>query len=126
MHEMAYCTEVVDTVIAEATRVNAVSVDRVDIMIGEVRDIVVDLFDGFFHYLAKDTIADNAVVSYQRVPVTVTCRCCGLQYPVNVRNKQAFACPSCGKTEYDVTTGMEFEIVSIDVTTEDDLMGIPA
>lgn len=120
MHEMALCTEVANTVLAEAEAVNAVSVDRVEMVIGEVRDIIEDMFDGFFHYLTRGTIAENCAVSFIRMPVTVRCHNCGRQYPVDVRGKGPVECPGCGKKDYEVATGMEFYIASIDVTTPEE------
>ena len=117
MHEMALCTEVVDNVVAAAEEADAVTVDGVSMVIGEMRDIVVDLFDGFFHFRTRNTIAENAVVSYVTVPVTVDCRVCGQRFPVNMQSEDLVACPRCGATDYVFATGNEFFIESIDVTT---------
>lgn len=120
MHEMALCTEVTDTVLAEANAVNAVSVDHVEMVIGEVRDIIEDMFDSFFHYLTRGTIAENCAVSFVRTPVTVCCHNCNTQYPVDVRGNGSTTCPHCGERDYEVATGMEFYIASIDVTTPEE------
>lgn len=118
MHEMALCTEVVNTALSSAKEVDAVSVDAVSLVIGETRDIVVDLFDGFFHFLARGTMAEGATVSYTRVPLTAKCHLCGQVFPVDIHNRDLVVeCSRCGQRDYEVNSGMEFYIESIDVTT---------
>lgn len=117
MHEMALCTEVAEAVLKEAEAVDAVSVNRVDMVIGEMRDIVEDLFDGFFRYLVRGTIAENCIVSFARVPVAVVCHGCGERYRVDMRGDKNTACPQCGQKDFKMVAGMEFMIESIDVTT---------
>ena len=119
MHEMALCTEVVDNVLAVAQEADAVSVDRVDMVIGEMRDIVIDLFDGFFHFLARDTIAENATVSYTTVPLMVRCRLCGTTFRLDLHGEGEVLCPKCQGHDYEMVSGNEFLIESIDVTTRD-------
>lgn len=122
MHEMALCTEVVDTVIGVAEEADAVSVDGVSMIIGEMRDIIIDMFDDFFHYLARGTIAEGAVVSYTTVPLLVKCRQCGSAFHPDVMKKDTILCPTCGAHDYTLHSGNEFLIESIDVTTRDEVV----
>lgn len=117
MHEMALCTEVVDTVLDVARDADAVSVDGVTMVIGEMRDIIEDMFDSFFHYLTRGTIAENCTVSFLTVPVTVTCKDCDASYRVDLHSGEPLSCPQCGSCEYQLASGNEFLIESIDVTT---------
>ncbi len=120
MHEMAVCTELVNVVLEQARSVGATSVSRVDVTIGEVRDIVESLFDGFFHHLTRGTIAENAVVCYTRVPLTVRCKHCGEVFAVNLQSREKPRCPQCEKSIYDVVTGTEFRIDSISYVVDDE------
>ena len=120
MHEMALCTEVVKSVLAIADEADAVSVDEVSMVIGETRDIIIDMFDSFFHFLARDTIAENATVVYTTVPVMVECRDCGHRFPLDIRSKTTVGCPSCSNRNYKMISGNEFLIESIDVTTREE------
>lgn len=117
MHEMALCTEVVSTVLDTASQADAVSVDRVDMVIGEMRDIITDMFDSFFHYLAKGTIAENAIVSYTSVPLVVRCHACKKAFRLDITQRGETNCPQCNAHDYTMISGMEFLIESIDVTT---------
>ena len=120
MHEMALCTEVVDTVLDVARDADAVSVDGVTMVIGEMRDIIEDMFDSFFHYLTRGTRAENCTVSFLTVPVTVTCKDCDAGYRVDLHSGESLSCPQCGSCEYQFASGNEFLIESIDITTREE------
>lgn len=122
MHEMALCTEVVNVVEATAQEAGAIKVNNISMVIGEMRDIIIDLFDGFFHYLTKDTIAEDAAVYFTTVPATLKCHECGCHFPVDLHATDVIACPSCGKSDYELATGNEFYVESIDVTTAEEAL----
>lgn len=117
MHEMALCTEVVKVVEETAKEAGALKVNNISMVIGEMRDIIIDLFDGFFHYLTKGTIAEDASVIFTTVPATLVCHECGNHFPVDLHANDVVACPSCHSSDYKLATGNEFYVESIDVTT---------
>lgn len=120
MHEMALCTEVVKSVLATAEEADAVAVNEVNMVIGEMRDIIIDMFDNFFHYLARGTIAEHARVTFLTTPLLAKCNDCGQVFPIDIHTGEKASCPACKTMNYEVISGMEFLIESIDVTTRDE------
>lgn len=120
MHEMALCTEVVNVVETTAQEAGAIKVNNISMVIGEMRDIIIDLFDGFFHYLTKDTIAEDASVIFTTMPATLRCHECGCVFPVDLHATDVVSCPTCDCHDYELATGNEFFIESIDITTADE------
>lgn len=114
MHELGYTKEVVRTVVEVAERSGACEARAVYLNIGEVRDIVDDLFCLCFSRLARNTIAQDCAVHIERIPLTLECRRCGRTF-----RGDAFAgevrCPGCQERDYEVRTGMEFGIDHIEV-----------
>ena len=127
MHEMALTRNVVDIVIAEAEKVHAKSVHAVHVTVGEVRDIIDDIFVDMFGWLARGTIAEHAEVHLTRVPLMVKCNQCGNVYHINTRDESTWPCEKCGVRDYKLQSGMEFFISNIEVEfdnkplTEEDL-----
>lgn len=115
MHEMSLTRNVLDIVLNEANAAGATRVQAVRITIGELRDIVEELFEGLFAHLARGTIAEGAELEIVRVPVTVRCRKCSMVYHLDVRDEDTFACPSCGLLDYELNSGMEFLVSGIDI-----------
>lgn len=114
MHELGYTKEVVKTVVAAAELSHANEVRSVYLNIGEIRDIVDDLFRQCFTYLARDTVAKDSAVFIERIPLTLGCRRCGEVFHADVYANQV-CCPACGERDYEVLTGMEFSIDHIEV-----------
>ncbi len=114
MHELSYTRDVVDTVLQVARSSRASEVRAVYMNIGEVRDIVDDLFRKCFAYLARDTIARGSDVVIDRIPLTLRCRGCGEVFRADPFSGPV-QCPACAKRDYEVLTGMEFSIDHIEI-----------
>lgn len=115
MHEMALVGEVVDIVVKEAEAAGATSVRTVTLTIGYMRDIVEDLFDSCFSYLARGTVAEHAEIVLIRVPLTVRCNDCKYVYHINVHKAETWSCPICKARDYVLNTGMEFFVNDIEI-----------
>lgn len=120
MHEMALTRDVVDIVLEEAKRANAAEVRTVYLTIGYVRDIVEDLFERCFAYMARGTVAEHAELVIARVPLTVRCKECGRVYHIDVHDSETWTCAGCGARSYQLETGMEFFVNGIDVAKMDE------
>lgn len=116
MHEMALVRNIVDVVLEHAQAQGATRVKEVYLTIGAGRDIVEDLMQGCFRYLARNTIAEDAELVMTRTPFMVRCRDCGMPFHINVYNSKTWVCPRCGsERNYDLVSGMEFRIDRIEV-----------
>lgn len=115
MHEMALTRNVVDMVVEEAEQAGACEVRTVSLTIGYVRDIVEDLFERCFAYMARGTVAEHAELVITRVPFTVKCRRCCMVFPIDHRDPATWRCPSCQVRDYELNSGMEFFVNSIEI-----------
>lgn len=126
MHEMALTRNVVDMVVAEAESAHAARVTSVTLTIGCMRDIVEDLFEGLFEFLAKGTVAEGAELILLRAPLLVKCEDCGMVYSLNVFESSSWSCPSCNHENYRIISGTQFNIENISITTEEKARGLVA
>lgn len=116
MHEMALVRNVVDIVIDQADAVNADSVETVYLTIGEARDVVEDLFDGLFAFLARGTVAEHAELVILRTPLMFRCNSCGRAFRLDVHDENTWACPGCHTPKnYRLCSGNEFRVDCIEV-----------
>lgn len=118
MHEMSLTRNVVDIVLEEARAANAVEVRSVTVVIGALRDIVEDMFEGLFAHLARGSVAESAELQLIRVPVTVKCRNCSMVYRLDIRDESTYICPSCHQRDYSLNSGMEFYVGDIGIVTK--------
>ena len=115
MHEMALTRNVVDVVVEAAEAAGAVEVRAVHLTIGYMRDIVEDIFERCFTYMARGTVAEKAELVITRVPFTVRCNKCYHVYYIDVNKEETWVCPSCGERDYKLNSGMEFYINDIEI-----------
>ena len=119
MHEMSLVRSVVEIVAEEAEAAGAARVTRVHIVLGEGRDIVTDLFESLFRFLARGTVAENAEVVLHMKPYTVKCCACGSEFHLIPVDRRTWTCPHCGVYKnYKLVSGMEFYISRIEASRE--------
>ncbi|MGI6591318.1 MAG: hydrogenase maturation nickel metallochaperone HypA [Eggerthellaceae bacterium] len=115
MHEMAITGAVVDSVVKYAEKNDAQKVVRVYLRIGELRDIVDDLMQGCFRYLARGTVADQAELAIEKVPLRAQCKNCHLVFPADIYRPDTLQCPDCAGTQLSIYSGKEFLIQGIEI-----------
>jgi hydrogenase nickel incorporation protein HypA/HybF len=109
MHELAVTQSILDIVLKHAgTRM----VKQISLVIGQFSSIIDDSVQLYWDIIAKDTLAEGALLCFTRIPGEMTCNACGhLFQPDNV----TFACPVCASLSVHVSKGREFYVESIDV-----------
>lgn len=118
MHEMAITTNVVEAVLKYADQNHATKVVEVNLVVGELRDIVDSLMEGAFRHLARGTIAEQASLSIQKVPLRARCKECSVVFPADIRRPETLVCPDCASESLTIYNGKEFFIDSIKIETE--------
>ena len=115
MHEMTMVRPLVDTVLRQCEGQGVEEVLSVRLSIGELIDVIEQYVPGLFRFLARGTVAENAELAIERVPVTARCNeCCNI-FPVDVKSRDTWRCPRCGARNYRMFSGREFRIDSIEV-----------
>lgn len=115
MHEMSLVHDVVDVVLDECAKHGITRVKNVYLTVGEGRDIVIDLLDALFRHLARGTVAAEAHIVVNRVPLTMRCRSCGAIFTLDIYDESTWACPTCKDAKnYAPHTGLEFSIDRIE------------
>ena len=109
MHELSLCGAIVDTVGEHA---NGREVRRVNLTIGQFRQVVPDTLLYCWDMRTKDTALDGCVLDITAVPAVIECADCGqsttLTHPI-------LRCGACDGANVTMTTGEEFLINSIDL-----------
>ena len=77
MHELSIAEDLSAIVLETAKRENLVKVTRVNISIGQLVQIVPGIFEPAFMECVRNTIAGQAELSIEIVPVRMKCRKCG-------------------------------------------------
>lgn len=117
MHEMSIVGNVVNAVVMYAKEEGVERVTGVTLTVGALHDVVDELMERAFRFLARGTVADGAYLKMNKLPLKVRCRQCHTVYEANIRVRESLTCPNCGEREVDVVQGREFMIDNIEVVS---------
>ncbi len=114
MHELSVMSSILDIVQEHANKNEAKKVLKINLKIGDLSDIIPEWAQTYFDMLSKDTIADGAALSIEKVPVTIKCNNCGNLHTFNDKN-WSFTCVKCDSIDITLVEGREFYITSIEI-----------
>ena len=112
MHELPFTMSMLDIVLQHATEAKAAKVTQIDLVIGKLTGIVPECVQFQFDVLKKNTIANEAVLSFHQPENELRCRNCDIVYTPDGNNLR---CPECKKKNIEVITGREYYVESIEV-----------
>ena len=112
MHELAVTQSILDISLRHAQKVDAQRITDINLVIGQFSSIVDDSIQFYWDIIAKDTMAEGAMLHFDRIPGEMTCGNCGHAFHPS---DKSFACPSCDSGSVRITKGDEFRVDSIDV-----------
>ena len=112
MHEMAITMSMLDLVLEEAAKAGASRVVTVKVVLGEMTGVVDYCVQTNFDFMSKNTPAEGAALSFRNVAKQARCRkCAHIFRPADI----CWACPKCQSTEFELITGNELYVESIEV-----------
>ena len=112
MHELSITESILKIALAHAEKSNAKKITALNLVMGELATMVDDSIQFYWEIIAKDTIAEKAILNFRRVPAELQCMTCFEKYHPNGRE---LVCPKCGGVGAKIIAGEEFSLESIDV-----------
>jgi hydrogenase nickel incorporation protein HypA/HybF len=112
MHELSVTESLLNIALQHAEKAGARRVTDLHLVIGELASMVDDSIQFYWDIIAKDTIAEQAILHFRRVPAQLQCMTCFEKYHPTDRE---LACPRCNGVNTKIIAGEEFRLESIDV-----------
>jgi hydrogenase nickel incorporation protein HypA/HybF len=113
MHEFSRASQIVEAVISEAEKQDAVKIIEVEIDIGDLTFLGIEQIRFSYKILTDKTIAKNSKLKINQIPGRGRCDNCGYDGPLSyLDDKQfhiivpTFNCPQCGKS-LSISAGRE-------------------
>jgi hydrogenase nickel incorporation protein HypA/HybF len=111
MHEIRIAEDLSVIVLETAKKEKLSKVTRVNISFGQLVQIVPDIFESAFREIVRDSVAQDAELDIEIIPVKMKCSSCGSDFQVN---DNLFSCKICGSTAVAIIQGKELFIKSIE------------
>jgi hydrogenase nickel incorporation protein HypA/HybF len=113
MHELSVSEHILDIALKHGQNANALSVDNIYLVIGQLSSIVDDSIQFYWDIISKDTICSQAILHFNRIQAKLSCLDCHNEYEINA---ELTPCPLCNSINIKVIAGEEFFLESIDIT----------
>jgi len=111
MHELRIAEDLTRIILEVAGKEKLSKVTDVNIIFGQMIQIVPDIFQFAFNEAVRETIAEDAKVNIEILPVKMKCRVCQNEFIIS---ENIFACKSCSSVDLDMIQGKEIFIKSIE------------
>lgn len=111
MHELRIAEDLVKIVIDTAGNEKLKVVTAVNVCFGRMIQIVPEIFRFAFSEAVKDTIAAEAWLEIEILPVELKCKNCGSIFRPD---EIFFLCDTCGSADLEILQGKELYVKSIE------------
>jgi hydrogenase nickel incorporation protein HypA/HybF len=102
-----------DIAISQARQQGAAKIDSLTLKIGELSGVISEALEFAFEVLIKDTIAEDARLEIETIPVKCYCQQCDLIFQPE---SYIYQCLECQQISTDIVEGRELELVSLIVS----------
>lgn len=140
MHEWSLASGIIETISDEYNKQSASSVKQVDILVGEISQIEIDILNDALKTLKTGTVVENSEINIESEKTEIRCRGCdhvfgfeevrneleplseGGDNPVHYLPESIAAfvgCPKCGGPDLEVLAGRGIRINKIIMDVED-------
>jgi hydrogenase nickel incorporation protein HypA/HybF len=115
MHELSVCYGVLDQVESIARENNATAVRAIHLRIGPLSGVEPQLLEQAFPLARAGTIAADAELVIESLPIRVRCDTCGAETPAT---PSRLVCGRCGDWHTRMVSGDELLLASVELTME--------
>lgn len=111
MHEIRIAEDLTGIVLDAAAQEGLSEVSVVNVSFGQLVQVVPDIFRFAFREAVRDTIARNAELNIEIIPVKMSCINCDHVFYLK---ENYFICENCGSADIDILQGKEMYVKSIE------------
>jgi len=116
VHELSVCQHLIGQVEALAREHGAVRVSRIVVRIGPLAGVEAALLEQAFTLARAGTVADQAELATESLPIQVRCTVCGAVTTVTANR---LICGACGDWHTELQSGDELLLTSVELELED-------
>ena len=111
MHELAITEGIIRAAIPEAEKHGAKRILEIRLKIGVLSGVLPECIQYYFDIASRGTIAENARLVVEKIPVSIACPDCGY---AGAADRKRIRCPRCGGTGFKLTGGKEYFVDSLE------------
>lgn len=112
MHELSICQSLIKQIKSIALERNAQSVTSITVAIGALSGVEAELLKNAYPVASAGTVAENAELIIEHLPIRVKCSQCGSETDAMPNN---LLCKQCGDWRTTLLSGDELMLMSVEL-----------
>ncbi len=112
MHELSIIANLYEIMEEQAKEQGAKKITFVNLQVGILSGAVPDFLETAFDIFKKDTMASDAALEIEKVPLKIKCLDCGTE---KTSDELIFICTECGSTRIETLDGTELILEKMDI-----------
>lgn len=110
MHELGIVYEVIKIVDNFVVENQLTEVEKIVLEVGQLSQAIPRFLEECYPAAVDGTPYETTVLEIVQLPAIGECQACGREYNI-IENRKV--CPSCGKDDFELLTGQEFNIKEV-------------
>lgn len=115
MHELSIVASLFEILEEKAKEQKARKITLVKLKVGKLSGVVPEFLDTAFNFYKKETIAEDASLEIEEVPLKIQCKQCKMEV---TKKDFIFICPRCGSQELKTLSGTELFLEKLELELE--------
>ena len=116
MHELSVTTNILNLALSMLEEQHLKKIHIITLKIGVMQGYEEKWLQHYFNRLSKGTPAEDAVLHIEMIPIVFRCRDCGREFAFDAHGTDDCSCPDCHGFSYDMISGKEFMIESMEAS----------
>lgn len=112
MHEMAIAQGILELALENAAQHQARIIHKICLKVGKMTGVEPETLQFCFQSLSEGTIAAEAALEIESVPLVGRCRECGQQFAIE---EYRFICSFCHSAKVEIISGRELQVDHLEV-----------
>ena len=116
MHEMGIALQIIEIATESIPAdLKDTKVARINLKVGKFSAVVPESLRFCFEVASKETALEGAELVIEEIPVVARCRDCATEWTIS---EPVFACQNCESGNFEILSGRELDIESIEIAEE--------
>ena len=113
MHELSIIANLYEIMEEKAREQGAKKITFVKLQVGILSGVVPDFLETAFGIFKEDTMASDATLEIEKVPLKIRCESCGVE---KTYNELIYICTECSSAQIKILDGTELILEKMDIS----------
>lgn len=116
MHELQVTEQILEVALKHVEGHDVSRIVNIYLRIGELSDLEEEWIQHYFDYLSKGSLAEDAKLKIEKVPIVLGCEDCGATFEVSKQELGEARCPECDEdSNWELISGREYTVMNMEV-----------